>query len=141
VYVLDTDHITFLERSGAAVSRKLRARLAGLQPDEVVTTIVKFEEQARGWLAYSARARSLARQVEAYGRLRTFLDNYRAIPILDFDARAAVEFQRLQRMRLRIGTMDLKIAAIVLAHGATLLSRNGADFGKVPGLLVEDWTV
>jgi tRNA(fMet)-specific endonuclease VapC len=141
VYVLDTDHIGFLEQSGTAESRKLRSRLAGLPSGEVATTIINFEEQARGWLAYSARARSLARQVEAYRRLRTFLDNYRAIPILDFDSKAAVDFQRLQRMRLRIGTMDLKIAAIVLAHGAILLSRNRADFSKVPGLLVEDWTV
>jgi tRNA(fMet)-specific endonuclease VapC len=37
--------------------------------------------------------------------------------------------------------MDLKIAAIVLAHDATLLSRNLSDFRKVPGLKVEDWTL
>ena len=37
--------------------------------------------------------------------------------------------------------MDLKIAAIVLANGATLLSRNLSDFRKVPGLKVEDWTL
>jgi tRNA(fMet)-specific endonuclease VapC len=43
-------------------------------------------------------------------------------------------------MKIRIGTMDLKIAAIALAHGATLLSRNLVDFKKVPGLTVEDWT-
>jgi tRNA(fMet)-specific endonuclease VapC len=37
--------------------------------------------------------------------------------------------------------MDLKIVAIVLAHEATLLSRNLADFGQVSGLRVEDWSV
>jgi tRNA(fMet)-specific endonuclease VapC len=36
--------------------------------------------------------------------------------------------------------MDLEIAAIVRVEDATLLSRNQADFGKVPGLKVEDWT-
>jgi len=35
--------------------------------------------------------------------------------------------------------MDLKIASIVLVHGATLLTNNVRDFEKVPGLKVEDW--
>lgn len=41
--------------------------------------------------------------------------------------------------RVRIGTMDLRIASIVLAHHATLLSRNLRDFRLVPGLRVENW--
>ncbi|MFN4259177.1 MAG: type II toxin-antitoxin system VapC family toxin [Gemmataceae bacterium] len=44
-------------------------------------------------------------------------------------------------MKLRIGTKDLQIAAIALAHQATLLSRNVADFAKVPGLKLKDWTL
>ena len=35
--------------------------------------------------------------------------------------------------------MDLKIAAIVIANEASLLSRNLMDFSKIPGLKVEDW--
>jgi predicted nucleic acid-binding protein len=35
--------------------------------------------------------------------------------------------------------MDLKIAATVLAHEGTLLSRNLTDFSGIPGLRVEDW--
>jgi tRNA(fMet)-specific endonuclease VapC len=35
--------------------------------------------------------------------------------------------------------MDLKIASIVLAHNAMLLSRNLRDFQQVPNLRVEDW--
>jgi len=33
----------------------------------------------------------------------------------------------------------MKIAAITLAHGAALLTRNIADFAKVPGLRFENW--
>ena len=54
---------------------------------------------------------------------------------------AGVEYQRLRRLRVRIGTMDLKIAAIVLTHDATLLTKNLSDFRKVPGLKVADWTL
>jgi tRNA(fMet)-specific endonuclease VapC len=37
--------------------------------------------------------------------------------------------------------MDLRIAAIALTRQFTVLSRNLVDFQKVPGLLVEDWTL
>lgn len=35
--------------------------------------------------------------------------------------------------------MDLKIAAICLAHDAMLLTRNLSDFRHIPGLRVENW--
>jgi predicted nucleic acid-binding protein len=35
--------------------------------------------------------------------------------------------------------MDLKIASIALASGATLLTRNTKDFAGVPGLRIDDW--
>ena len=138
--VLDTDHLSVLEWETDSPAGKLLARLSQLDPDEAVTTIINFEEQMRGWLAYLARVRTLAQQLEAYRHLQRHLDNYRTIPTLEFDSRAAAEFQRLRRSFRRIGTMDLKIAAIVLVHNATLLSRNLSDFGKLPGLKVEDWT-
>jgi tRNA(fMet)-specific endonuclease VapC len=138
--VLDADHMSALERSEHRASATLRERLSTLPPVEVATTIISYEEQMRGWMAHIARTRSIAQQVEAYRRLLRHLDNYRRIPVLAFDAQAAVEFQRLRRARIRIGTMDLKIAAIVLSQAATLLSKNLADFGKVPDLRVEDWT-
>jgi tRNA(fMet)-specific endonuclease VapC len=138
--VLDTEPMSLLEWSGAQGSAKLQARLATLQPVEVVTTIISYEEQVRGWMAYIARLRSVTQQVDAYRRLHRQLDNDCRIPVLVSDAPAAVTFQRLCRTRLRMGTMDLKIAAIVLSREATLRSRNLADLGRVPGLQVEDWT-
>jgi tRNA(fMet)-specific endonuclease VapC len=91
-------------------------------------------------MAYLARTRSVAHQVEAYRRLLQHLDNYRRIPVLACDDAAAVAFQQFRRARLRIGTMDLKIAAIAVSRHATLLARNRADFRRVPGLQVEGWT-
>ena len=68
------------------------------------------------------------------------LEVYCGRPLLPFDDAAVAVFQDLWMRRLRIGTMDLKIAAIALANDATLLTRNVSDFGRVPGLQVEDWS-
>lgn len=43
-------------------------------------------------------------------------------------------------MKIRIGTMDLKIASIVKVQEATLFSMNPRDFRQVPGLKLEDWS-
>ena len=137
--VLDTDHISVMEWPNPEAQR-LRARLMNLSPDEATTTIVSFEEQMRGWMDRLAKAKTVAREVEVYDRLLRQLQNYCGIRILEFDDRAAAEFQRLRKQKVRVRTMDLKIAAIVLNQGATLLSRNLRDFEKVPDLQVEDWT-
>jgi tRNA(fMet)-specific endonuclease VapC len=140
MFVLDSDHMSLLEWGGKD-SAVLRERLADVAEDEIATTIICYEEQMRGWMAYIARAKSIARELEAYRRLRTHLDNYRFTPVLDFDENAADAFQRLRHARVRIGTMDLKIASIVLSRGDILLSRNLVDFTKVPELNVEDWSI
>ena len=137
--VLDTDHMSLLDW-GHDGSAALRERLAEVVSQDVATTIISYEEQIRGWMAYIASAKTIARQVESYARLRRHLENYRHIPILDFDEHAAAEYQRLRRARIRIGTMDLKIAAIVLSRDALLISRNRVDFEQVPGLRVQDWS-
>lgn len=140
MHLLDTDHMTLLEREGPGVE-ELRARLATLPLDDVATTIVSYEEQTRGWLAVMAQTRTPEAQVRAYRRLKAHIEIYCKIPALDFDDKAAAEFARLRQARVRIGTMDLKIAAIALANDATLLTRNLSDFGKVPNLRAENWTL
>jgi len=139
MYILDTDHLSLLGRANSPEAQRLRFRLARLKPEERVTTIITFEEQMRGWMSHLAQARSLTQQVEAYRRLKEFLDRYLKITVLEFDDAAAAEFEQLKLARLRIGTMDLKIAAIALAHGATVLTRNLKDFSRVPNLRAEDW--
>jgi tRNA(fMet)-specific endonuclease VapC len=71
---------------------------------------------------------------------RLFFD-YAAIPVLPFDLAAATEYERLLALRVRVGTMDLRIAAIALPRKLILVTRNVRDFGQVPALLTEDWTV
>jgi len=59
--------------------------------------------------------------------------------ILDFYEQATAVVQRLRKLKIHIGTMDLRIAAIGLAYDAVLLTGNLGDFRKVPDLRAEDW--
>ena len=140
IYILDTEHLSILERD-CAEAVILSMRLAGVHDGNVAVTIITYEEQMRGWMAYISKANTSGRQVQAYRKLRAHVERYRRIPLLDYDEKAAAEFELLRRARLRIGTMDLKIAAIALVNQATILTSNLSDFRQVPGLTVEDWSV
>jgi tRNA(fMet)-specific endonuclease VapC len=140
VVLLDTDHMTILEWADSSPAQRLLARLDPLPEDQVGTSIISFEEQVGGWMAAAATAATVAKQVEIYRRLQRQLQHYCQTRILGFDEQAAIRFQAIRQQRIRIGTKDLQIAAIALAHGATVFTRNVSDFRKVPGLNVEDWT-
>ena len=137
--ILDTDVLSIVQRADGQEYDNLVGRLDSAD-DEVAVSIVSFEEQMRGWLAFIARAKSSIQQIKGYAKLHALLDDFITRPILDFDQNSVIEFERLKRSKVRIGTMDLKIAAISLSHDALLLSRNLTDFRKVPGLRVDDWT-
>ena len=94
----------------------------------------------RGWLSVVASARDSNREIKAYRDLQLSLKFFQDVQILEYDQVAKDEFTKLQKLRIRIGTMDLKIAAIAIARNAQLLSRNLKDFQKVAGLMVKDAT-
>ena len=94
----------------------------------------------RGWLAYLAKCKNIEQQIFAYQRLNQFLENFRKINVLPFDENAAKIYQEIRTQKIRIGTMDLKIAAITISNNSILISRNLADFEQVPNLSVKDWT-
>ncbi len=138
--VLDTDHLSVFRFAESPRSAALRTRLSAADDTRVVTTIITFEEQLRGWFAEIKRARSPLDEVIAYSQLMRMIDLFQQWELLPYDDRAAREFTRLRSQRIRIGTKDLKIASIALTQNALLLSANLGDFRQVPGLRVEDWT-
>ncbi|HLM03214.1 MAG TPA: type II toxin-antitoxin system VapC family toxin [Pyrinomonadaceae bacterium] len=138
--ILDTDTLSLLDREKIIESSKLRQNLEKYTPDEIFTTIITFEEHMRGWLAFIAKSKTIEQQVYAYKKLHRFLESYRNTLVLDFDEAAAEVFQKLKSQKIRIGAMDLKIAAIAFSRNAILISRNLADFEQVPDLVVEDWS-
>jgi tRNA(fMet)-specific endonuclease VapC len=135
--VLDTDHVSALGFSSASSLELLERIHASGQ--SAATTIVTVEEQLRGWLAEIHRLKDLHRQIFAYARLQHRIEFFAAWTVLPWNDAAADLFIGIRRQGVRIGSMDLKIACIVLAHDNTLLTRNAADFAQVPGLRFENW--
>lgn len=60
--------------------------------------------------------------------------------MLGYETQAEANFQSLLKQKVRVGTQDLKIAAITLSKGATLVTRNQQDFECVASLTIEDWS-
>ncbi len=134
-YILDTDALTHLQAGRAAVMR----RLSTVAPDEVFTTVITVREQLRGRLAAVDQAAEGPDLLSAYDRLLATVRYFAHVNVLPFSLAAAATLQRLRFQQIRIGTQDLRIAAIVLSTGGTLITGNRRDFGKVPELLIEDW--
>ncbi len=138
--ILDTDCLSLLNREKILESSALRRKLDTFSPDDIYTTIITFEEQMRGWLAVIAKAKTPEQQIFGYGRLHISLEAYRNTKVLDYDENAAKVLADLKSQKIRIGTMDLKIASIAISRKAILVSRNLKDFENVPNLVVHDWT-
>lgn len=138
--ILDTDSLSLLERQTGKDYFTLQANLDKFPSDEINTTIITFEEQMRGWMAYLARMRSIDEQVFAYETLKKWFDYFKTLTVIEFDENAAEIYKNLKSNKIRIGSMDLKIASIAISRKAILVSRNLKDFEQVPDLTVQDWT-
>ncbi len=137
LYVLDTDIAGFLQ-SGHP---KVLDRINSLPSDvSIVTTIVTFGEDLSGWMPACRRATDGKLRAQAYSRLYHGIQFYRQMNCLPFDDPASIVFDDLRSQKLRIGTNDLSIAAIVLSVHGVLVTRNIKDFERVPDLVLEDWT-
>ncbi len=110
-------------------------------PSDFAYSIVSFEEQARGANAFVGAARRPSEIVQRYRLLEMVLSDFTTMKVLSFDDKAAEAFERLQTQRVKVGTMDLRIASIALSNELILLTRNTRDFDKIPGLVTENWTV
>jgi tRNA(fMet)-specific endonuclease VapC len=129
-YVLDTDTcIWLLEERGPVLSR-----VRATAPDDLaVTTMTEAE------LRYSARDSRDPAAVLA--RVEAFLSA--PIERLPFDSDAARWYAEVRwALRSRpVGERDLVIASVALAQQATLVTCNRSAFDRVPGLVLEDWSL
>ena len=126
-YLLDTDAVVDVLRRRHEVAK----RLAAVSPDDVRVSAVTVADLAFGALNSRDPGRNRAETEKLLAQ----------ISVAAFGARAAAEHARI-RHALRaapIGPNDLVIAATAVAIGATLVTANTREFGRVPGLAVENW--
>jgi tRNA(fMet)-specific endonuclease VapC len=136
-FLLDTDHLTLLDHGDLLVMQHIAVQA----PNAVGLPAVTVEEYLRGRLSAISRAKDGATRVQCYQWFVETLQLIQPYPIARFDQAAEDQFQLLLAMHLRFGTRDQKIAAIALANNVILVTRNKKDFGQVPGLVLQDWSI
>jgi tRNA(fMet)-specific endonuclease VapC len=134
--LIDTDVLSRLEDEPIQ-SPTLSAIILARDPDARITTTTA-EERLKGRLADCAAARTTDDYIKACARLVKTLIFLRKFEIELFDTVAGLRFQELVQQKIRIGTNDLRIAAVALDRDVTLVTQNLRDFRQVPGLKVFD---
>ena len=135
-FVLDTDMISLLQRGQPTVAAHVRSH----EHIDVATTIISVEEQHSGWYTLLRRAKTAKELVPVYERMSETVRFFGRLPLLTFSDEAAGFYERLRKQKPRTGRMDLRIAAIALAHGAAVVPRNVNDFADIENPLVFDWS-
>jgi tRNA(fMet)-specific endonuclease VapC len=135
--ILDTDTVTRLHGNHPGVAQRLR----GCTDPDVKTTIITRIEILRGRFEAVMKADSTEQFLRAQTLLSRTEMQLELLPILPLDQASLTQFQAVTRVKgvRRIGRPDLLIAAIALAHDATLVTRNLRHFRLIPGLLLENW--
>lgn len=128
-YLLDTDSCIY------ALKRRLGVleRMLSTPRLDVAVSVISEAELRTGAAKSSVPAKTLA-------RIENFL---RPLSVLEFDSNDAVAYARLrahlERAGTPIGPLDTLIAAQAVARKLVLVSNNEREFGRVPGLGVENW--
>lgn len=128
--LLDTDICIHLLN---AREPELIERFSAFAPPELALCSIVRAELLWG-------ARNSARVKQNLERIRLFA---RPLKSLGFDDDCAEHYgvirAELAAHGTPIGPNDLMIAAIAVAHNATLVTRNRREFERVPGLEIEAW--
>lgn len=137
LYVLDTDILSLYENDHAIV----RPRVDAHHWQELAITVITIEEGLAGWYTLLRRVRRRDQWPPLYAQLANKVDFLARWQKLLFTAAAIARYEHLLTLHLNVGRNDLRIAAITLEHGGTVVTRNLRDFQRIPNLVVEDWSV
>lgn len=133
-FMLDTDICSYIiRRRPEAVRERLRGAVA--RGDRIVISAITYFEMRRGAASPKAAPR-LGGEIDAFcARLHDILPFDRGAA----DAAAALG-AALAARGLAIGNNDTLIAGHAMAAGCTVVTNNRREFGRVDGLVLEEWT-
>ncbi|MCI0700778.1 MAG: type II toxin-antitoxin system VapC family toxin [Planctomycetia bacterium] len=134
----DTDVLTELFAGNAVYAQ----RLAAIDADKRGIPIVAAAEIVRGWLAAVRQAEAGKGRTsleEAFRRFQQSLVNMAPFTLLPYTAAAHALVEQWRAAKIRVGINDMRIAAICIVHGATLVTRNARDYAQIPGLTFDVW--
>ncbi|WP_243146720.1 type II toxin-antitoxin system VapC family toxin [Scytonema sp. UIC 10036] len=117
------------------------SKVAAVNPSEIAVTVITIVEQMYSRLDVIKRAKSKQELVTAYSFLKGTFNQLCQANIVGFDDAAFDIYNELLKQRIRIGTQDLRIAAIVLSLNSTIVTRNLKDFEKVSNWKIVDWSI
>ncbi len=137
LHVLDTDTLVLFQEGHGEVCRRVLSKPV----DELATTAITVEEQLSGWYTLLRRAKDARQLAHAYQRLVDTVQVLGQFHILSFTEPAIDRFIYLKGLKLGVKHADLRIAAITLEHGGTLVTRNVRDFREIPDLPIVDWSL
>jgi tRNA(fMet)-specific endonuclease VapC len=141
LYLLDTDILSLWQYGHPVVTARITAQPVA----DIALSTLTVQEEGEGWISEIKRAiqaRNEPALVQAHDRLvRSLLPSWSYFAVLSFSQPAIARFQQLQALRLNVGRMDLCIAAVALVNGLIVVTRNRRDYGRVPGLVIQDWAV
>jgi tRNA(fMet)-specific endonuclease VapC len=137
LHVLDTDILSHYQRGHPVVCQHVTAHPA----TDLAITVISVEEQLGGWYALLRNTSRPDHLAIAYQSLADSIPFLAQFTILPFPETAQLRFDQLAALKLNVRKMDLRIAAIALEHSAVVVTRNLRDFQRVPGLVVQDWSV
>jgi tRNA(fMet)-specific endonuclease VapC len=109
--------------------------------DEIAVSVISVEEQLSGWYLALRKAKQTAALPTIYGQMTESIRSLKNFSIHTLTHNANQRYDQLLTLKLGVRKMDLRIAAIALENGATVVTRNRRDFQRVPGLIFEDWSV
>ena len=134
----DTDVLTEILLGDAGY----RSRAAAIPEHEQTVPVIVIEEILRGRLNIIRQAEANHAKISmerAYELFEETFRDFQQLYILSYTAQAEQVYRQWRQEKVRVSTHDLRIAAICVAHGATLISRNRQDYAQIPGLTVQFW--